>query len=194
MKFLLPNELKKNYIGYPNTVAVVAVYDKNHVANFMSAAWQFQLSIEPMLQGVSISAKRYTNRLIRDSRRFSVAFYPFEAQAIYVLGGRLSGRDVDKVAKGGFEVQQGRAVDVPLIRGFYAAFECELQKTVTLGDHDLFVGMVKGIHMDEKVFSQDGITPLGVRPTLYLGGNRYLTVDKNTLQERTLENLESDSI
>lgn len=190
MRFLLPDELEKNYIGYPNTVALVSAFDLHHVANFMSVVWQSQLSVVPPLHGVSISAKRYTHGLIRASQSFSVAFYSFERHDIYVIGGRLSGRDGDKTVAGGLEIMQGRLLDVPLIPGFYAAFECELYKTVPLGDHDLFVGLVKGIHIDESVFSRDGYTPLDTSPTLYMGANRFITVDKDSLQKRTLEDLQ----
>jgi len=189
MKFMLPKELEKNYVSYPNTVALISAYDRDHVANFMSAVWQTQLSMNPLLHGVSISAKRYTHGLITESGHFSVAFYAFKDRDIYVKGGRLSGRDGDKARAAGLEVTQGRVVDVPLVRGFYAAFECELREIVSLGDHDLFVGQVKGIHLDEDAFRQDGITPLDTSPTLYLGSNRFITVDKNTLNKRTLEDI-----
>ncbi len=189
IRFIKPEELKKNYIAYPNTVAVVSAFDREHRPNFMSVVWQSQLSMDPLLHGVSISPKRYTHSLIMDSKRFSVAFYAFEALDIYVLGGRLSGRDYDKVATAGLDVNQGRVLDVPLLNGFYAALECDLDRIVTTGDHDLFIGRVRGIHLDQQVFAQDGITPLGARPTLYLGANRFVTIDRSTLHAKTLEDL-----
>ena len=189
MRFLLPGDLKKNYIGYPNTVAVVAAWTGNRRANFMSVVWQTQLSMSPLLQGVSISPKRYTHRVIRDAGVFSVAFYPFERKAVYVVGGRMSGRDDDKARVAGVRVRPGKALDVPLIDGFYAAFECELHDVITLGDHDLFVGLVKGIHLDEAAFATDGITPLDTRPTMYLGANRYVTMDKDTLEVLDLDSV-----
>ena len=181
MRFLYPKELKKFYISYPNTVAVVAVVAPAGKVNFMSVVWQTQLSFQPPLHGVLISPKRYTYGLIEQTKEFSIAFYPFERKDVLVVGGRLSGRETDKVRAGGYTVQWGRVLKVPIIEGFYAAFECRLVDKVSTGDHDMFVGEVVGIHLDEKAFEADGITPLGVRPTMYFGGNRFVTVDYSTL-------------
>ena len=189
MKFLLPEDLKKNYISYPNTVAVVAAWTKQGQANFMSVVWQTQLSMSPLLHGVSISPKRYTHQVIRDVGRFSVAFYPFENKRVYVIGGRISGRERDKSLAAGIRVHHGQVLDVPLVDGFYAAFECELQTVANFGDHDLFVGAVKGIHLDESAFITDGITPLNTKPTMYLGANRYVTMDKDTMEILDLDSV-----
>ena len=181
MKFLYPEELKKFYISYPNTVAIVSVYSPQGKVNFMSVVWQTQLSFAPPLHGVWISPKRYTHGLILEAKKFGIAFYPFEKKDVFVIGGRYSGKDTDKVKLGGFNVLTGKILQVPLIEGFYAAFECELKDIVNTGDHDLFVGEIKGIHLDQDVFKEDGITPLGAKPTMYLGGNRFITVDYSTL-------------
>jgi flavin reductase (DIM6/NTAB) family NADH-FMN oxidoreductase RutF len=53
----------------------------------------------------------------------------------------------------------------------------------SFGDQTLFVGEVLRVVAREGVFSEEGVLDLGrVSPVLYLGANRYLTVDRESQQ------------
>jgi len=168
-------KLRRYYHYYPGTVAVIGVLDpeKESRANFMPAVWNAGLSFEPPLFGVAVSPKRYTYHLLAEGRPFSVSFFGFEkAELVAALGG-MSGREVDKAKALGLELLWGEVLEVPLIKGAFAAYELEPFGRFPTGDHDFFVGRVRAVWEDETAFDEDGVpTPDRVRALLYYG--RYL--------------------
>jgi len=157
---------------YPAVPVVVGVEAAGRV-NFMPVVWNVGLSFDPPLFGVGVSPKRFSYGLLEQADAFGVSFHPFEQADLVQRLGSTSGRDTDKVAAFGLEVVRGQALDVPLLGGFYAAYELEKTDAVVTGDHTLFVGRLRGIWEDERAFAQDTLDPEAVRALLYYGRYRY---------------------
>jgi len=157
---------------YPAVPVVIGVEARGRV-NFMPAVWNLGLSFDPPLFGVGVSPKRFTHGLLEEASAFGVTFHPFEQAGLVQRLGSLSGREVDKVAAFGLEVVRGRALDVPLLDGFYAAYELEKTDALATGDHTLFVGRVRGIWEDPDAFAGETLNPVRVRALLYYGRYRY---------------------
>ncbi|WP_457638029.1 flavin reductase family protein [Oceanithermus sp.] len=174
MRFCEVSSRPKRFVHfYPATVVVIGVYAPGGRANFMPAVWHGGLSFDPPLFGVSVSPKRYTHGLLKEAEAFSVSMHPFkQAEQIQKIG-TVSGREVDKVAALGLEVVRGRALEVPILAGAYAAYELEKTDRITTGDHDLFIGRLRGLWEDEAAFAENAINP-GLAPSLlYYGRYRY---------------------
>ncbi len=165
--------LERFYHYYPAVVAVITARDGDRV-NVMPAAWNTALSFDPPLFGVAISPKRHTYGLVKAAGEFGVSFLPFEMARAIAVTGRTSGREVDKVALLGLELEPPLALNTPLLKGAYAAYECRLEAVHRTGDHDLFVGRVEAVHWDPEAFPEGAPSWTGMRPTLYLGSDRYL--------------------
>lgn len=157
---------------YPAIAAVIGVEAEGRV-NFMPAVWNVGLSFDPPLFGVSVSPKRFTHGLLETASAFSVTFHPYEQAEHVQRLGSVSGREVDKVAAFGLEVVRGRALDVPLLGGFYAAYELEKTAAWPAGDHTLFVGRLRGVWEDPEAFTAETLDPARVRALLYFGRYRY---------------------
>ncbi len=107
--------------------------------NAMTASWVTQLSMDPVLIGVSIDVTAVTNRLVREGGAFSVnlwdrsdtrPFVKFSKPALF-----------DDMTLNGRPIRQGES-GVPIFTEAAAWIECDLFHTVPLGTHDLFVGEV----------------------------------------------------
>lgn len=157
---------------YPAIAAVIGVEAGGRV-NFMPAVWNVGLSFNPPLFGVSVSPKRFSYSLLEAASAFSVSFHPYEQVELVQRLGSVSGRDVDKVAEFGLQVVRGRALDVPMLGGFYAAYELEKTAALPTGDHTLFVGRLRGVWQDPEAFSKEALDPTKVRALLYYGRYRY---------------------
>ena len=163
----------KYYYHYPTVVAIIVTKIEDRV-NLMSVAWHTQLSFDPPLYGVSISPKRFTHKLLKKSKEFTLNFLEYDDYEIAAFVGRSSGFDVDKVSVFDIELSEGRLVDVPIISRAYAVYECEVVDMKDYGDHTFFVGRILGVHYREDAFENN--LP-NVNTLLYLGSDTYTTVD-----------------
>lgn len=157
---------------YPAVVVVIGVSGAGR-DNFMPAVWHGGLSFDPPLFGVGVSPKRFSYELLREAAAFRVSFHPFEQAALIQRLGSVSGRDLDKVSAFGLEVVRGRALEVPLLGGFYAAYELEKGSELQTGDHTLFVGRLRGLWEEEEAFAAGALDPARAASLLYYGRYRY---------------------
>ena len=101
-----------------------------------------QVGIEPDRLAVSVQKENLTREMIEKTGAFSVSVLtedvPFE---IFRHFGMQSGRDVDKFAQFA-SVKRGRNGLYYLTEHTNAMFGCQVEKTVDLGSHMLFIGKI----------------------------------------------------
>lgn len=131
----------------PNALALIGSRAGDE-RNGMTASWITQLSMEPVLVGVSVDRTAVTHRLIQDGGAFTVnlwsaddtrPFVKFSKPAAYEAG-QLNGRAVRDGVTG-----------APVFEEAIAWIECEVRQAHDLGTHTLFVGEVvdAGINDDD---------------------------------------------
>jgi flavin reductase (DIM6/NTAB) family NADH-FMN oxidoreductase RutF len=155
---------------YPLPVVLVTCGSGDQ-ANIITLAWVGTICSDPPMVGIAIRPSRHSNGLIRRTEEFvvNVPTADLVAQADYC--GQVSGRDVDKWAACGFTPQPGSAVATPLIAQCPVNLECKLAQIVPLGAHDLFVGEIVAVQLDEAILDDRGrIDYAKARPFAYLGG------------------------
>ncbi|BCW92257.1 MAG: oxidoreductase [Thermoanaerobaculum sp.] len=171
------------YFYYPRPLCVVGVWDsKRERANFVPVAWAGPLASRPPLFGVSISPKTYSHQLLLQAGEFSLSFLPWQDVELVAKLGTVSGRDVDKVAAFALELAESEVITAPFLANAYVAAECKVSERHSFGDQTLFVGEILRVAARDAVFAPDGTLRVeAMAPVLYLGANRYLTVDAKTL-------------
>ncbi len=142
-------------------------------ANIITLAWAGTLCSEPPTVGIGVRPSRYSHGLIREVGEFVVNL----PRADHVWGvdhcGTVSGRDDDKWAACDFTRLSGTEVEVPLIGECPVNLECRVVETVSLGSHDLFLGHVMAVHMDEEVLDDDGSLSVSKADLLTTLGGQY---------------------
>jgi flavin reductase (DIM6/NTAB) family NADH-FMN oxidoreductase RutF len=174
---LANRELEKFYYLFPQTVAVIGVGK-----NLMPVAWHTPISAKPPLYGVLISPKRHTFELLPGCNGFTVNFLMHNQAALIAELGSTSGRDIEKLSHFNVATRNAENVDSVIMSASYGAYECNKHALHGYGDHFLLVGQILSVHINEDLLREPNlIDEEKVRPILYFGKDRYLTIDPNTL-------------
>ena len=130
----------------PNALALIGSRSGEE-RNGMTASWISQLSMEPVLIGVSVENTAVTHRLISEGGSFTVNLWDAEQTRVFVkfskpaayADGTLNGRPVREATTG-----------APVFDEAIAWLDCEVRHALDLGTHTLFVGeLVDGAIKDD---------------------------------------------
>jgi flavin reductase (DIM6/NTAB) family NADH-FMN oxidoreductase RutF len=161
---------KPGTVLYP-VPAVLVSCGTGAQANLITLAWVGTLCSEPPLVGIGVRPNRHSYGLIKELGEFVVNLPSAEQVKLVDHCGMVSGRDEDKWAACGFTPASAAEVQVPLVAECPVNIECRLRQTLSLGSHDLFVGEVVAVQMDESVLDEGGHLDLGkAAPYAYLAG------------------------
>lgn len=165
------------YFYYPRLVCVVGVNDEARgTTNFAPVTWATPLSSDPPLFGLCLSLNTYTHHLVQKTGEFSINFLTTEHTDLVEALGKLSGRDIDKVARLSLALEPPEALATPMLAVAYVSAECVLIERHHVGDQTMFIGEVQRIHAQPDAFDPDGVLRTDrVQPLLYLGARRYIT-------------------
>jgi flavin reductase (DIM6/NTAB) family NADH-FMN oxidoreductase RutF len=132
-----------------NGVYVVTVDDKGQI-NGVTTPWVTQLSYDPLMVMAAISPMRKCHEMITNSGQFALNILASVQVDVASRFALTTGREIDK-----FEgvVPQRTAAGNPLLSGVFAYVDCDLVKTVAVGDHSLFVGEVIGAEILDSTLS-----------------------------------------
>jgi flavin reductase (DIM6/NTAB) family NADH-FMN oxidoreductase RutF len=167
---------KASTLLYP-IPAVLVSCGSGERSNIITLAWVGVLCSNPPLLGIGVRPNRYSHGLLEEHQEFVVNL-PRADQARWVdYCGMVSGRDVDKWAACGFTRGAARHVQAPLIAECPINVECRVRQTLSLGSHDLFVGEVLAVQMDEAVLDSDGALDVDLAQPLAFGNGEYWRVD-----------------
>lgn len=140
---------------YPCPVVLVSVADSKGKTNFMTASWCGIVCSNPPLISVSIRPKRLTGEMIKEAREFVINIPRASLVKEVDLVGILSGRDVDKFKRLNFTALKALKVKSPIIKECPVNIECKLIETKPLGSHDMFIGEVLSVQVDEELLDNE---------------------------------------
>ena len=144
--------------------------------NIITLAWVGHLCSEPPIVGVSIRPSRHSHGLVKASGQF-VVNVPTAAMVRAVDAcGTVSGRDVDKFTTMCLTPAPAQIVRTVLIAECPVNIECQTVQVVPLGTHDLFLGKVVAVQVDEALLDEHGELDLARAQALAYGGHAYWTV------------------
>lgn len=160
--------IKKGTYLFPTPAAMVSCAGAGTSPNIITLAWVGVVCSEPPIVSISVRPSRHSHRLIKESSEFVVNI-PRENQLRELdFCGMASGRDVDKFAKLGLTPLAGSQVAAPLIKECPVNLECRVIDVKSLGTHDLFLGEIVAVHMDEEVMNDKGDIDISrLRPIAY---------------------------
>ena len=135
----------------PNALALVGSRAGDEW-NAMTTSWITQLSMEPVLVGVSVDNTSVTHRLITGGGSFTVNLWSADDTRPFV---KFS-KPATKEGADGATTLNGRAVregatGAPVFEEAIAWLDCEVRQSHDLGTHTLFIGEVvdAGIRDDD---------------------------------------------
>ena len=143
---------------YPSPAALVTSVDEEGKANIITLGEVFNISIrEPVIVGIAIRPATYSHGLISQCMEYAVNF-PTVSILEKVDGcGSISGRGgVDKFSRFGLTALPAEEIKPPLIAECPLNIECRVIGIQRIGDHDLFLGDVVAMHVDEDKVDEEG--------------------------------------
>jgi flavin reductase (DIM6/NTAB) family NADH-FMN oxidoreductase RutF len=173
-------DMNKFYnMAFPMSTVLVTCSDEKGNTNIITIAWHTTISKNPPLYGISVAPGRFSYDLIKKSKEFVINFSSFDILEKIHFCGTNSGKKIDKIKEAKLTLIDSEKIKTPSIQQCYAHFECKLNDTIRLGDHDLFVGEVVNAKVDEEILENGTINNKKIRPCLYLGNNIYSKLDEN---------------
>jgi len=148
---------KKPYTAlFPCPVVLVTCVDSTGKPNIITLAWAGTVSSEPPTIGLGIRPTRYSYKLIEKTKEFVVNIPTTKILKETDYCGVTSGKDTDKFFQTKLTQEPADKVNPPLIRECPVNIECILKDRVPLGTHDLFLGEIVQIHIDQDILDETG--------------------------------------
>jgi len=139
--------------------------------NIITLAWVGTLCSDPPAVGIGVRPERFSHDLIEEVGEFVVNLPRADQVSVVDYCGQVSGREVDKWAACGLTPLPASKVRPPLIAECPVALECRVIHRLALGAHDLYVGEVLAIQVDEAMLTAQGhIDYEKIQPLAYVGG------------------------
>lgn len=140
----------------PATTVLVSCVGKTARPNIITIGACGIASANPRLISLAFGVGQYSLGLIRETGDFCVNVPSKEQARITDWCGTVSGREVDKFAEGKLTPGQSLKVASPYIVECPVNYECTLWKIVHCGSHDLVLGEIVQVHLDEDVVNASG--------------------------------------
>jgi flavin reductase (DIM6/NTAB) family NADH-FMN oxidoreductase RutF len=116
-----------------------------------------------------------TREQVEKNRMFSVNLVTTEMMDISDYFGTQSGYSTDKCEVANVCYSKGETLNVPVIDKSPWVYECELYKSIVIGEGTIYIGEIKNILVDEKIpdIAYGKIDMINVDPLIYSPGGYY---------------------
>ncbi len=125
--------------------------------NILTVAWAGTINSEPPMVSISVRKSRHSHSLICETQEFVVNLVTEDLAKACDYCGVRSGSKEDK-----FEATKLTAVPAPgmkyapQIQESPVSLCCQVKDVIELGSHDLFLGEIKSVTVDEKWIDEKG--------------------------------------
>jgi len=141
---------------FPCPVVLVTCVDATGKPNIITLAWAGTVCSEPPTIALGIRPTRYSHKLIKDSKEFVVNIPTTKIIIESDYCGVNSGKNVNKFSETKLTQEQATKVKSPLIKECPVNMECILKDVNSLGAHDIFLGEIVQVHVDEDILDEKG--------------------------------------
>jgi flavin reductase (DIM6/NTAB) family NADH-FMN oxidoreductase RutF len=146
--------------------------------NIITLAWVGTLCSEPPVIGIGIRPSRRSHGLVKESGEFAVNVPTAAMVRMVDRCGTVSGHTEDKFAALGLTAVPAQVIHTATIAECPLSLECQVIQTLHLGTHDVFLGKVVAVQVDEAILDARGEIDLGKANPLAYGGHAYWTLGR----------------
>lgn len=172
-------ELQPRPLLYPVPLVLVTCLDEQGEANIITLAWVGTVCSTPPQVGIAVRPGRYSHAAIQQTEEFVINIPNRELLDAVDYCGRVSRRrEGDKFAALGLTPLPASRVSAPLIGECPVNLECKLTQSLPLGSHDLFIGEVVAVHVDEGLLDEQGFIDYSKAEAIAYLGNEYWSLGK----------------
>lgn len=141
---------------YPVPAVMVSCQRPGEKPNIITVAWTSTSCSSPAMVSISIRPERYSYDIIKETGEFVVNLVSEDLVFASDYCGVRSGRNVDKYKEMKLTPSESRTISAPGIEESPVNIECKLVQTIHLGSHDMFLGEVTGVNVDDRFLDENG--------------------------------------
>ena len=161
--------------------AVMVTCGSGDEKNIITIAWTGIVNSDPPMTYVSVRKSRHSHHLIEESGEFVINATTEELAFATDYCGVKSGRDVDKFKEMKLTPIPAEKVSCPMIEESPVNLECKVVEVHRYPTHDMFVGEIVAMHVDEAIFDENGKMPVESIGLLAYAHGHYLGVKRKPI-------------
>ena len=146
--------------------------------NALAVAWTGITCSDPPKTYVSIRPSRYSYGLIKESGEFVINLPTEEMAKAIDFCGVHSGRDKDKLALCGLEVETSGKVIAPTVKNAKISLECRVTDIIPLGSHDMFMADILAVRIAPELLDESGKIRFDKAKLIAYSHGEYYTLGK----------------
>lgn len=179
------NPLQNKQVWKPGTLlnplpcVLVSCQDKAGQINLMTAAWSGVVCSEPPTVYVSIRPERYSHHMIMETGVYVLNLTTEALVTATDYCGVRSGAKEDKWAACHLTPMAAAKVTAPLVAESPVNIECTVKQILHLGSHDLFIGQVESVDVDETYMDETGCFHLEKSGLIAYNHGEYVKLGKS---------------
>ena len=140
----------------PIPKALVSCRDRQGRNNALVVGFAANASLDPAMVMIGIVPSRYSHHMVKESGCFVINLPKKGYEKEYGYLGSKSGRDEDKFAVMDIQWEDAEYVDAPILTDCPVSIECSVIESIMPGTHELFIGKVESLHVDEEYLDDTG--------------------------------------
>lgn len=134
----------------PVPAVLVSCGDNPDNYNMLTVAWTGTLCSEPPMAYVSIRPERHSYEIIKRTGEFVINLTTKALAEATDWCGVRSGRNFNKFKECNLTPEESAVVKAPSIGESPISIECRVKQIIPLGSHDMFIGEVVNVAVDER--------------------------------------------
>ena len=140
----------------PVPKTLVSCRDKDGRNNALVVGFAANVSLDPVMVMVGIVPSRYSHHMVKESGCFVINLPKKGYEKEYNYLGSKSGQDEDKFAAMDIKWADAEYVNAPILKDCPVSIECSVIDSMQPGTHELFIGKVEAVHVDEEYLDEKG--------------------------------------
>lgn len=146
--------------------------------NAITVGWTGIVNSDPPMAYLSVRKSRYSHGLIVENGLFALNLTTERLAKATDYCGVRSGRDGDKLAACGLTVSKGK-LGCPILDQSPLSLECRVTQRMELGSHDLFLGVIEAVHVEEALIDEGGRLQLERAGLIAYSHGQYMTLGRS---------------
>ena len=163
---------------YPVPAVMVTVGDGRERDNIITIAWAGTVNTNPPMVSVSVRKSRYSHGLLMENGEFAVNLVTEELTRAMDYCGVKSGRDTDKFKACRLTRGAAETLTIPVIEESPVNIECRVKQVLYLGSHDMFIGEVTAVQVDESYKDDAGFLDMRRMKLVAYSHGEYFALGK----------------
>ena len=152
----MKKEGKKLLSLQPVPATIVSCRDKDGRNNALVVGFTANVSLDPVMVMVGIVPTRFSHHMVKETGSFVINLPKKSFKKEYDYLGSRSGRDGDKFAALDIKWEDAEYVNAPILTDCPVNIECSVIESKQPGTHELFIGKVEKVHVDEEYVDEKG--------------------------------------